>query len=195
MSTPCEMELHCRNSEANSSEVLTKCALCRLSPDNIGKKMAQYWAPTKLARDLNLTKHPDLEGEKRFAKFKTRLAKLTKKRSRDPNKRKVSRLAAQAEKTTEKNIIRATKNSGRRNKDGDHISLGMITLDTKLQTTRENPVILLSELEKVRDDAMRSGKLIGGLVIRNKHNVGVVVLSEEDYTILTKGLKIDESAY
>lgn len=159
--------------------------------------MAHFWRPTAFAKVWRsgwkrLDKHPILEEENRNAKVANKLSKLIAKRSRDPKKIKVSRLASQAEKKTEKNIIHATKNSGRRNKDGDHVSLGMITLDTKLQTTRENPVIFLSELEKVRSDAMRAGKLVGGLVIRNKYNVGCVVLKEEDYAELTRRLLYPE---
>src|SRR5271166_5224971 len=180
MATPCPtFSVHCDNSPQAAGEANTKCALCRLSPDNAGKDMAHYWFPTAEARVAGLTKHPDLVREKFEARCKKRRDKLAKKRMRDPKKRKISRLAANAEKSTEKHIIHATKNSGRRNKDGDHVQANMITLDTKLQTTRENPVIFLGELEKVREDAMRAGSLVGGLVIRNKHNVGCVVLKEE----------------
>ncbi len=47
--------------------------------------------------------------------------------------------ATRAEKTTERNFIHATRNSARSHKDGDHVAGGEITLDTKLQTTREIP--------------------------------------------------------
>lgn len=177
------MELKCVNSANFKGEAMARCALCRLSPDNLGRDMAHFWRPIEIR-----FKHPLLLQEKIDRKIHKARMKRVANWSRDPKKRKISRLASQAEKTTEKNIIHATKNSGRSNKDGDHVSLGMITLDTKLQTTRDNPVIYLHELEKVRGDAMRSGKLIGGLVIRNKHNVGCVVISEEDYAILTRGL-------
>lgn len=185
MSEPCEVSNFCKNSPKNIGEVRAKCALCRLSPDNLERDMTEYWIPIKLAKDLRI-KHPVLEERRRLIKALAHMEDLRAKYGRDKTKRKVSRLAAQAEKKTEKNIIRATKNSGRSNKDGDHVSMGVITLDTKLQTTRENPVIFLGELEKVRADAMRAGKLMGGLVIRNKNNVGCVVLKEEDYAELTR---------
>lgn len=187
MATPCNMDLVCRNGDFIQGEQHAKCALCRLSPENQGRNMAHFWSPTKPARQAK-TKHPQLEREKQMNKGARALIKLMEKHKRDPKKRTISRLAAKAEKKTEKQIIHATKNSGRRNKDGDHVQAGIITLDTKLQTTRENPVIFLGELEKVRGDAMRAGKLIGGLVIRNKHNVGCVVLKEEDYAELTRRL-------
>lgn len=194
MATPCMMDLYCLNSKMiTGTEARAKCALCRLSPDNTGRDMAHYWRPTQYAKDTRKDKHPNLKAEKLQKKIAKHQAKLVKNRQRDPQKRQISRLARQAEKSTERNIIHATQNSGRRNRDGDHVHGNNITLDTKLQTTRENPVILLVELEKVRADAVRSGKKIGGLVIRNKHNVGVVVLAEEDYALLTKGL--DESAH
>lgn len=186
MSTPCSMDLVCNNGDLIQGKYAL-CALCRFSPENAGRSMGHFWSPTSPAREGNV-KHPQLVAEKRKTKTDKQLAKLQKNRQRDIRKREVSRKAALAEKKTEKNIIKATMNSGRRNKDGDHVSLGTITLDTKLQTTRENPVIFLAELEKVRADAIRAGKMIGGLVIRNKYNVGCVVMKEEDYAILTKGL-------
>jgi hypothetical protein len=188
MATPCLEVMFCKNSPENRGEQYTKCDLCRLSPINIGRSMVHFWSPTKEARGMGLTKHPIIEEEKRNTKASARLFKLDKKRNRDKGRIKTSRLATAAEKATERNIIHATMNSGRRNKDGDHVHKGNITLDTKLQTTRDNPVILLAELEKVRSDAMRSGKLIGGLVIRNKQGVGVVVITEADFALLTKGL-------
>jgi hypothetical protein len=58
-------------------------------------------------------------------------------------------------------------------------------LDTKLQSTREHPVIKLDELAKVRVQAKRAGYPIGALVLRNKFNQGFVVMAEEDYARLT----------
>lgn len=192
-SESCAVDWGCKNSYDNQVETRVKCSSCRLSPDNIGRNLSQYWSPTKLAKDLKLEKHPLLLEEKRQAKVKRSKDKLTKKRSIDKAKSKVLSKAAQAERTTEKNIIKATKNSGRTNKDGDHVSMGMITLDTKLQSTRADPVVNLHELDKVRADAKRAGKLIGGLVIRNRFGVGVVVLAESDYAVLVKGLNEQSS--
>ncbi len=188
MATPCIVAILCRNSPEQATEQHAKCALCRFSPDNMGRDMAHYWLPLKGNAKTPQGKHPQLEQEKATAKLCKRFAKLAAKRSKDTKKRKISRLAQKAEKATEKKIIKATKNSGRRNKDGDHVHANMITLDTKLQTTRDNPVIFLHELEKVREDATRAGSLVGGLVIRNKHGVGCVVLKEEDYVELTRRL-------
>lgn len=176
----CLLASSCRNSTEVVGEENAKCDLCRLSSDNIGRTMSHYWVPIGSAHI-----HPLLEEEKRKKKLTKRINSLNKKRSRDPSRRKISRQASLAEKKTQSNIIHATKNSGRSNKDGDHVHLGLITLDTKLQTTRDNPVIFLAELEKVREDSKRAGNMIGGLVIRNKHNVGCVVLKEEDYVKLT----------
>lgn len=187
MSSPCEMDLVCTNGDLMRDK-LAKCALCRFSPENLGRDMVHYWSPTPPARKDRVV-HPLLIAEKRKAKADKHFAKVQSKQNLDKSKRKISRLAQNAEKKTEKQIIHATKNSGRRNKDGDHVSIGQVTLDTKLQTTRENPTIFLAELEKVRQDASRAGKFIGGLVIRNKHNVGCVVLKEEDYAVLVRGLK------
>lgn len=87
----------------------------------------------------------------------------TKKLTADKGKRKVLKLAVRAEKQTERQLIHATKNSGRSNKDGDHVAAGEITLDTKLQSKRTNPVILLHELVKVGEDARRAGNWMGAL--------------------------------
>jgi hypothetical protein len=182
MSSPCIEDLVCNNGDFMKGK-LSKCALCRFSPENVGRDMAHYWSPTPPARKAG-AQHAMLWAEKRQAKADKHFNKLREKSNKDRNKRKISRLAQRAEKKTEASIIHATKNSGRRNKDGDHVFAGNITLDTKLQTTRENPVILLGELEKVRSDAVRAGKAIGGLVIRNKHNIGCVVLREEDWAVI-----------
>lgn len=171
----CVLSGSCKNSTDLAGEQASKCALCRLSPDNAGRNMSHFWKPV-IAKQL----HPKLVEEKRSSKIAKRILKLTKKNSADKNKRKISRLAAKAEKQTEKQIIHATKNSGRSNKDGDHVLYKSITLDTKLQTTRSNPIIKLDELEKVRRDAVRANMMAGGLLIRNKHGVGVVVFREED---------------
>jgi K+/H+ antiporter YhaU regulatory subunit KhtT len=108
-------------------------------------------------------------------------AAQTVRLARDKGKKRIVRKAAKAEKTTEQNIIRSTVNSGRSNKDGDHIAAGSITLDTKMQSTRTDMVVHLEELSKVRDDATRAGNSVGGLVLRNKFGVGVVVIREDDF--------------
>jgi hypothetical protein len=126
--------------------------------------------------------HPVLEHEKALARMqKSRDAQQTRLK-KDRGKKKVLQRAEAAEQATGKHLnITATKNSGRSNKDGDHIAAGFITLDTKFQSQRENPVVLLSELTKVRQDATRAKMSIGGLVLRNQHGVGVVVFDETDF--------------
>jgi hypothetical protein len=109
--------------------------------------------------------------------------------NRDRAKIQIQAAAVRAEKRSERNIIHATKNSGRSNRDGDHVLAGRITLDTKLQTTRLNPEIHVHELEKVRSDARRAGNPIGGLILRNENGHGFVVLAEEDFARLVKELK------
>lgn len=149
--------------------------LCRLAPGNENLS-AHYWKP-----ENGRLKHPALLREK-FTKARERKAeRIKQKRSADPIRKRVQRQAQRAEKSTERNIIKATKNSGRANRDGDHKAGGFITLDTKNQSLRDNPVVLLIELSKVRNDAMNAGNQIGGLVLRNRHNVGVVVFDEKDF--------------
>lgn len=182
MSSPCHLASVCRNSPDYKGEQSASCALCRLSPDNRNSGMTHFWNPIKGA----IKKHPDLERERRHNKALIHIENLKSKSNRDKTKIKISRLARYAEKKTEKSIIKATKNSGRSNKDGDHVLYESITLDTKLQTTRSNPIVQLFELDKVRMDAVRAGKIAGGLLIRNKHGVGIIVFSEEDVPILLK---------
>jgi hypothetical protein len=39
----------------------------------------------------------------------------------------------------------------------------------------------LAELDKVIEDAKRAGNVLGGLVLRNKHDRGVIVFDEKNY--------------
>ena len=174
--TSCEFgAVWCRNSVENAGEGRSKCAFCRLSPDNENLSK-HFWSPSGAS-----TRHPRLEQEKRDARCQRARASHLARLQRDKGKKRIVRRATQAERTTEQNIITATKNSGRSNRDGDHVVAGHITLDTKLQSTREHPVVLLNELAKVREDAERAGNPLGGLVLRNKHGVGVVVFAEQDF--------------
>lgn len=187
MSSPCSMDSMCANGETWQGD-LAKCAYCRFSPENVGHKMTHYWQPVEI-RSENGKKitHPLLIKEKRDKKFSLHIEKLSKKRNRDKSKITISRKAQQAERVTERNIIKATKNSGRSNRDGDHTLFNSITLDTKLQTNNENPIVRLEQLDKVRQDAAKAGKVAGGLILRNKHGVGVVVFKEEDIPKVING--------
>ena len=181
MATPCIVADLCKNAPQIEDDPQAKCALCRLSPDNKGRDMGHYWFPTEVARLSGDKKHPALEAEKRTTQGSISAVQVGSKAFSGSKRRgRISRLAQKAEKATEKKIIHATKNSGRQNKDGDHVLYESVTLDTKLQSNRKNPVIFLEELEKVRKDAHRAKTMIGGLVIRNKHGVGCVVFREED---------------
>ena len=104
MSTPCNMANWCKNSPAIVGDARAKCAICRLSPDNEGRQMAHYWKPFKKKE-----KHPELERERQLIKALAHMYDLRAKYNVDQKKRKISRVAKQAEKTTERNIIHATK--------------------------------------------------------------------------------------
>jgi hypothetical protein len=165
---------NCRNSITRAGMHRTKCGLCRLAPDaeNI---TVHAWSPVAGA------KHPTLEAEKRQKGRDRALAAHRQRLSRNPGKMRVQRRAERAERSTEQSIISATKNSGRSRQDGDHLAAGQVTLDTKLQSMRDHPVVMLHELGKVREDSANARTLCGGLVLRNKHGVGVVVFAEEDF--------------
>lgn len=138
---------------------------------------ASYWKPFKLGE-----LHPIIFKEKMEAKIKKRKDSSAKILGKNKFTSKIVRKAAKAENATNKNIIKATKNSGRSLRDGDHVAANFIGLDTKLQTDRINPIVKLDELDKAINDAtIRGGSLVGGLVLRNKLGAGFVVFREEDF--------------
>jgi hypothetical protein len=181
---PCSEESSCLNSLQRAGLGSGKCGICRLSPgDNAGATVS-YWKP-----DIKGTKHPALVAAKKEVNLKKLQDTRLKRRSVDPAKRRILTQAARAEKQTERQLIHATKNSGRSNKDGDHIAGGEITLDTKLQSKRTNPVILLHELVKVGEDARRAGNWMGALVLRNMNGIGVVAIAEADFARLIQRIQ------
>lgn len=167
----------CRNSIEIVGGLREKCSHCRLAPGNESLSL-HFWR----SRMPNPADHPVLKEEKTQARIQKSVDAAAARRAKDRDKKKILRKAVSAESKTEKTLnVTATKNSGRSNKDGDHLAIGSITLDTKNQSGRSNPVVLISELMKVRQDAMRANQPIGGLVLRNQHGVGVVVFAEEDF--------------
>lgn len=175
--TPCDQGVSCRNSVENSSMATTKCSLCRLAPGNEDFEH-QFWSGIKGA------KHPILEQERKDKNVKVARDKQIVRMGKDKKRKKLLVRATKAEAITEQAIIKSTVNSGRLNKDGDHLLADCITLDTKLQTNRLHPKVDLGELDKVGSDAKRAGQMMGALVLRNSQNVGVVVMKEEDFATL-----------
>jgi hypothetical protein len=176
--TPCEEGSACLNSIERAGLGSAKCGVCRLAPGGMTTMMS-HWKP-----EVKGTKHPGLVAQKKEAKRTKLLEQRQARRLVDKSKRKILTQASRAEKVTERRLIHSTKNSGRSNKDGDHVALGEITLDTKLQTQRDNPVVLLHELVKVGEDARRAGNWMGALVVRNRNGIGVVAMTEEDFARL-----------
>ena len=169
----------CKNSDTLVGPVRGKCCLCRLAP---GTRTLGWNAVLDCLNGSKQRTHPVLEHEKALARMKKSRDAQQTRLKKDRGKKKVLKRAEKAEQVTGKHLnVTATKNSGRSNKDGDHVAAGFITLDTKFQSQRENPVVLLSELTKVRQDATRAKMSIGGLVLRNQHGVGVVVFDETDF--------------
>jgi hypothetical protein len=126
-------------------------------------------------------RHPVLEQEK-LTKRKTKAAaSLTKRLGVDRKRRAVGKRAERSEAKAVKTLnVTPTANSGRQFSDGD-MSADMITLDNKDQSNNVHPVVNMAELQKVRGDAKRANKALGGLVLRNKFGVGVVAFSEIDF--------------
>lgn len=142
----------------------------------------KYWKPDTPA------KHPMELAEKKQAGIDRTKALQVRKLTVSKPKQRILLQAERAERQTERNFIHSTRNSGRVNKDGDHVVAGDITLDTKLQSKNINPIVHLHELVKVGADAQRAGKRMGALCLRNSKGVGVVVMTEADFAWLVKGL-------
>lgn len=173
----CEQATDCLNSREHRGEQ-AQCTYCRLAKSGGGPM--NCWKPWQQG-----AQHPLLVAEKKQASSDRREADVEKRRKKSRPKQALLKRAARAENTTEKNfsssMLTSTVNSGRSNKDGDHDLLGRITLDTKMQSGRDNPVVDLGELDKVMQDARRAGNVLGGLVLRNKHDRGVIVFDEKNY--------------
>lgn len=175
---PCSAKDGCRNyAEADASSACGECGFAARFPGLFNRWLS--WDGKK---------HPSVIKAKMDARRARQQATTERRLTRDRAKVNMQRLATAAERRTERSIIRSTVNSGRANKDGDHVMAGDITLDTKLQTRNVNPVVQIGELDKVSSDARRAGKSMGGLVLRNRNGLGVVVLFEDDFARLVKGL-------
>jgi hypothetical protein len=136
--------------------------------------------------------HRKLEEEKRHAKRQAAIARQEAKKAKDPTKQARVRAAARAERKTNDHIIKSTRNSGRVNRDGDHLLFDSVVVDTKLQSTATEPVIHLRELDKVRQDARRNGRCCGALCLQNKTGRSVIVVDAADFAALTRGLNLDQ---
>ena len=152
------------------------CHQCCLAPTG---GVMNCWRPVD-----GISKHPVAEALKRQAKDLRLETQRAARLNRSPAKVQMARRARRAEVDTHTDIIRATINSGRKNNDADSVHWGRITLDTKLQSTRDNPEVSLQELDRVREDARRAGNPFGGLVLRNRQGRAVVVFDLADYARL-----------
>jgi hypothetical protein len=175
--TACEYgSWRCKNSVQKAGGLREKCSLCRLAPGN-EDRTTHHWVPIEKLLDP----HPVLRDEKTFQRIKKAKDAQKTRLAKDRSKVKVLKRAVRSEAAVGKAALEATKNSGRSNMDGDWKAGGFVTLDNKDQSNRDHPVVNMAELHKVRQDAVRAGNSIGGLVLRNKHGVGVVVFDETDF--------------
>ena len=166
----------CKNSITTVGKARARCGDCRLAPDNENVS-ATLWRPLK----PHWT-HPVLNQEKLTKRKEKAQASQIKRLGVNRTRRAIGKRAARSEAKAVKNLNAVpTINSGRKFMDGDMSGAGMITLDNKDQSKNENPVVSMVELHKVREDAKRAGKPIGGLILRNKFGVGVVVFDETDF--------------
>ena len=185
----CSEGPRCKNSVESRGDG-ARCVQCRFSPGNESLSHHQ-WRPLN-PRDR--VPHPVIFKEKRAESHARAKRNREQRLSVDPARQRLSRIAAKAEQQTQDNIIKATKNSGRILSDGDHTLDGCISLDTKLQSRNIHPVVRLNELDKIRKDAERNHKLLGGLLIRNSNGVGVFVIREEDLPVLISLSKVESPA-
>lgn len=176
---PCDSRERCLNGQEEPRIVESFCFFCRFARNFPGTE--NHWRPVRKGE-----KHPDVIKAKLDAKVSRYREKAAKKARRDPAKIETLRKAADAERKTERNAIRATKNSGRSYRDGDQVLFNRVTYDTKLQSNRLNPVVYVEQIEKVRQDARRGANPFGALVLRNQNGHGYVVMAEEDFARLVK---------
>jgi hypothetical protein len=173
---PCDSAGDCLNSPENrGSDQDSQCRFCKYA--KAGGGVISQWKGFN-----SKAKHPEIEAEKVAVRKQRHQDAVATRAARDKGKRRRVKTAARAEKKTNDNIIKATKNSGRVNKDGDAVHAGRITIDTKLQSDRIHPIVDLGELDKIRRQARLAGNPIGALVLRNKLGQGVIVMDETDYT-------------
>lgn len=175
---PCSEARVCMNSPLFL--IQGRCSECRLSPNPFVSGDRHYWKPID-----KFLSHPQLIKEKREKKREQTTAKAKANKAKDPSKQARLRAAERAERRTNAEIIKSTRNSGRVNRDGDHLLFDYVVLDTKLQSKAENPIVHLHELDKVRRDAKRNGKTFGVLCIKNKTGRAICVLDEADFAALS----------
>lgn len=156
----CEVRDNCKNFDEG-------CWKCRFGEKNEGIGDNCY-SPV----DRNI-KHPALVAEKEQRKTDRKLARKEAKKEKDKSTSKMVRKATKAEKRA---VL--TLNSGRIAQDGD-IKTEDLSIDFKLQSTRENPVVDMEELRKIGNDCIRAGKKHGILLIENKSGKKIVVMTEE----------------
>lgn len=137
--------------------------------------------------------HPMKANEKEEKKKKDKQEKINKKKDNKINKSKQTlanimeqnakkRADAILKKTQKKDFFSHTINSGRANRDVDHVMhQGEIRLDSKHQSKLLNHQVKLSELEEARNKAHKFNSNLGGLILFNKEARSVVVFDYEDW--------------
>jgi hypothetical protein len=179
VAVPCEQFLLCKASPHYVGEAQAKCRMCRFAQANGAS--ANGWRPL-----VSGAKHPQAQAEKFEAQRERAAARFRLRLAKSKPRQRVAKQAEAAERGTEREIIKATVNSGRRNQDLDHVSRERILLDTKSQSKNEHPVVRLAELDKARRQAREAGYPIGGLVLVNKYGRRVVAFDIEDYAKVVK---------
>ena len=175
---PCAVDAECLNSIKLAGMMRSSCGLCRLSVNGFSGQTI-YWKPVD-----GHSQHPAVVAAKLARKQAFLKEKKAKRLLVNKDKKLLQVRAEKAERQTETNFIKATKNSGRTHKDGDQVAYSQVTIDTKLQSKCIHPVVRLDELAKVREDAQRGGNSLGVLMLRNRHGIGVIAIAESDFARL-----------
>jgi hypothetical protein len=184
----CEIGNQCKNSIDVAGEIRARCYECRFGRiidipiDNPAQ--ISYWKPIHRS-----VEHPVIAAEKLFKKKAKHRAQVAKRLARDRGKVRLAKQAKKSEEKSAESIVKATKNSGRVNKDGDATAVNLIQLDFKLQSTSVDWVVKQAELIKIIQDGKRAGNNIAALVVKNKLGQEIVVLDMADFGKLLARLR------
>ena len=129
----CEQWADCENSPWHVGKARAKCISCRLAPGGAERGLtAQYWKNSQGKRHKVLVEeHVAAQRAKVDASYQ----KIQKRNQARPQQ-KVQQSARKAEADTNREILEASRNSGRIRGDGDALFDGRVLLDTKQQSKR-----------------------------------------------------------
>jgi flagellar biosynthesis GTPase FlhF len=177
----CSVKEYCVNNEI-------KCWLCKA--DNEGCSELYYRATDNnkapKIHPLKQEEKDKIKKERKEEKTKNALEKNKEKSKQTMaalTERKAQKIADKVIlKNQQKEFSKPTANSGRRDRDVDHIiKNGQIRLDSKHQSKRINPQVNLIELDQAISKSIKFKSDLGGLILWNKDQRSVVVFDYQDW--------------